>query len=184
MKPFGMYSIPFFFFFFKCTLKEDLFCCERFLYTLEANFSKLYRSRIISDKEKTAITLPNMKYKIQNHFAHNDAQVFPSQKCISVFLFHVKREYKKKSVKEEPTAKFSSQRLNCSGWRKVCRSSNVYAACRQETDFNVCVFFYILSSACTPILCMYEHAKWHRMNRTDRTMDIKLEKKKMYRTLH
>lgn len=36
-----------------------------------------------------------MKYKIQNHFAHNDAQVFASQKCISVFVVLVSANAKR-----------------------------------------------------------------------------------------
>lgn len=93
-------------------------------------------------KKKAAITSANMKYKIQNHFAHNDAQVFHSQKCISVFIFHVpnandesvnqketenvlttrKRGKTEKKTHLKLTAKFSSQRLDCNGLAKVCRS--------------------------------------------------------------
>lgn len=46
-----------------------------------------------------------MKYKIQNHFAHNDAQVFLPQKCISVFFFPYGKveKVKQRTIKKKNT---------------------------------------------------------------------------------
>lgn len=124
-----------------------------------------------------------MKYKIQNHFVHNGVQVWLNKSAFPYFVLQVKQEkttqWKKKTTPHTsqiynlPRNIHLKHQVNCSGWLKYV-VLKTYVGCRQETDFNVCIFFSclvfsslcMLSSACTSILCMYKHAKWLRTSQT------------------
>lgn len=114
-----------------------------------------------------------MKYKIQNNFTHNDAQVLLARKCISVHIQNVKLEQKRTTYKNETKREKKTNHevfITTTGiavvGKSVCRFLETYVGCRQENDFNVCNFFlfflhyllfnHMLSSACTSILyaCM------------------------------
>lgn len=141
-----IYSIPvaFFknFFFFSFLLFGKLIAVELF----HTNKKK---------KKTPAITSPNMKYKIQNHFTHSDAQVF-LHKSAFPYSFSMWKVAEQTSH-SEPTEterdgecmsiikKNLPQSFHLNDWIVMAELKYVvfetYVGCRQETDFNVCIFY-------------------------------------------
>lgn len=89
------------------SFNEDLFRLSRFLsqfffpiiflsqfFSVNVIAAEIsFRPQRENKKTEAAITSSNMKYKIQNHFAHNGVQVFLHQKCaFPYFILPVKQE--------------------------------------------------------------------------------------------
>lgn len=114
-------------------------------------------------KTEAAITSSNMKYKIQNHFAHNGVQVFLHQKCaFPYFILLVKQENtnaeceKKSNSNNEHThsqftTKFSSSTIDgiAMGGQSMSYSNRMLAVDKKLilmfAFFLCCTRFQVLS---------------------------------------
>lgn len=124
-----------------------------------------------------AITLPNsIKQKIENHkFCLHKSTFFVDVKTILFIIAVEKAEksainrqtvaYGERKKTNSPQSFHSPTTLNRGGWIKyagyfhlffLChtRSLEVYANCRQESDFNVCIFF-LFSLFCMPFKSLH-----------------------------